>query len=72
MAIWNVTVTMIVPIVFGMMWRRMIRHERPPITWTACTYSRVRRVSVSPRTSRAGISHETSDEQRDQQRQARA
>jgi hypothetical protein len=32
LAIWNVTVTMIVPIVFGMMCRMMIRHERPPIT----------------------------------------
>ena len=32
LAIWNVTVTMIVPIVFGMMWRMMMRHERPPMT----------------------------------------
>ena len=37
-----------------------MRPERPPITRTACTYSRVRRLSVSPRTRRAGISHETS------------
>ena len=27
MAIWKVTVTMIVPIVFGTMWRMMIRHD---------------------------------------------
>ena len=36
-----------------------MRHDLPPITWTACTYSRVRRLRVSPRTRRAGISQET-------------
>ena len=32
----------------------------PPITRTAWTYSRVRRVSASPRTSRAGASQRES------------
>ena len=35
LAIWNVTVTMIVPIVLGMMWRTMVHHDRPPMTLTA-------------------------------------
>ena len=48
-----------VPIALGMMCRLMIRSRLPPMTRTACTYSRVRNDSVSPRMSRAGISQLT-------------
>ena len=51
---------MIVPIVLGMMCRTTIRASVPPITRTASTYSRVRRLSVSPRIKRAGVSQATS------------
>ena len=56
-ATWNVALTMIVPIVFGMMCRSTMRALPPPMTRTASTYSRTRSDSVSPRTSRAGTSH---------------
>ena len=49
----NVACTMIVPIAFGTMCLSTERSGRPPITLTACTYSRLRSDSVSPRTSRA-------------------
>ena len=55
-ATWKVALTMIVPIVFGMMWRTTIRRFEPPITRPASTYSRTRSVSVSPRISLAGTS----------------
>ncbi len=48
---------MIVPTAFGMMCRTTIRLPPPPIARTACTYSRVRSVSDSPRMRRAGTSH---------------
>ena len=38
---------------FGRMCLTTERIGTPPITRTACTYSRVRKVSVSPRMSRA-------------------
>ena len=44
---------LIVPIEFGTMCRVIARLLRPPMTFTAWTYSLVRRVSVSPRMSRA-------------------
>ena len=49
----NVACTMIVPIALGTMCRTIARALPPPTTLTACTYSLVRRLSVSPRTSRA-------------------
>ena len=55
----KVAFTMMVPMLFGMMWRRTMRLRVPPITRTACTYSRTRSDSACPRMSRAGISHET-------------
>ena len=55
----KVALTMIVPMLLGMMWRRTIRVRLPPMTFTACTYSRWRSESACPRISRAGISHET-------------
>ena len=51
---------MIVPIVLGMMCRNTMRAPLPPITLTASTYSRVRRLSVSPRINLAGTSQATS------------
>ena len=59
-AIWKVALTMIVPTAFGMMCRTTIRPPPPPIARTACTYSRVRSVSVSPRMRRAGTSQAAS------------
>ena len=56
-ATWNVAFTIMVPIAFGAMRRSTIRALPPPITRTACTYSRTRRLSASPRTSRAMDSH---------------
>ena len=58
-ATWKVALTMMVPMALGRMWRRTIRRRLPPMTRTACTYSRTRSVSVSPRMSRAGTSQET-------------
>ena len=49
----NVACTMIVPIALGTMCLITDRIGRPPITLTACTYSRLRSARVSPRTSRA-------------------
>jgi len=49
----NVACTMIVPMAFGTMCLIIARLLLPPRTLTAWTYSRVRRVRVSPRTSRA-------------------
>ena len=49
----NVAWTMIVPIALGTMCLTTTAQRRPPIPLTACTYSRVRRESVSPRTRRA-------------------
>ena len=51
---------MIVPTALGIMWRTTIRPPPPPIARTAWTYSRVRRVSVSPLMSRAGTSQAAS------------
>ena len=58
-ATWKVALTTIVPMVLGMMWRKRSGVRLPPMTRTACTYSRTRRVSVSPRISRAGTSQDT-------------
>ena len=58
-ATWKVAFTTMVPIELGMMWRKTIRLRLPPMMRTACTYSWTRKVSVSPRISRAGMSQAT-------------
>ena len=66
-AIWNVAKTTMVPTELGMTWRPMMRVRPPPITLTAWTYSRTRRVRVSPRMSRAGTNQLTNgDDENDE------
>ncbi len=64
-ATWKVANTTMVPMELGTMCRPTMRAFEPPMTRTAWTYSRTRRVSVSPRTSRAGTSQLTNGDDDD-------
>jgi len=55
---WNVAFTMMVPTACGAMGRVTALIPLPPITFIACTYSRTRTDTASPRTSRGVVSHD--------------